>query len=424
MPSSADIQLIGFDADDTLWLNSVYFIRAEKALAEILSPYIDADSLHRELTAIEAKNMPWYGYGVMAYTLSLMECALKVSQHRLPGKDMEKILEIGRKMLAQDIERDKKSLELAKQKRERLLADRDREKAVTMDESGTICPHCGAQLHGEKLQAVIDNFERVKRERIDAIVAEGKKTASEIKKIEDKIAAMQKRIDAPLPDVITQPTATIEKQLLEIANTDTSKRAFMETEQGKNLIKDIDSVVIPEVVMPDNSEIVAAKKEPNDRLVPLYEQRGLRSRLVALKDATDELRAEQKEKGALLADYERQRKAVKDYKQEQMEILSRKVNDGLKFSRLEVWSKQKDGTVVGDLVLKDANGVNFSTANGASRICTTCDIQRFFCERLGVNMPMFVDEATIVNSENLPKYDGVQTFYLFCANTSLKIESK
>ena len=104
MPHIADIQLIGFDADDTLWLNSVYFIRAEKALAEILSPYIDADSLHRELTAIEAKNMPWYGYGVMAYTLSLMECALTVSQHRLPGKDMEKILEIGRKMLAQDIE--------------------------------------------------------------------------------------------------------------------------------------------------------------------------------------------------------------------------------------------------------------------------------------------------------------------------------
>lgn len=104
MPRISDIQLIGFDADDTLWLNSVYFIRAEQALADILSPYIDAEGLHRELTAIEAKNMPWYGYGVMAYTLSLMECALKVSQHRLPGKEMEKILEIGRGMLAQEVE--------------------------------------------------------------------------------------------------------------------------------------------------------------------------------------------------------------------------------------------------------------------------------------------------------------------------------
>ena len=115
---------------------------------------------------------------------------------------------------------------------------------------------------------------------------------------------------------------------------------------------------------------------------------------------------------------------MKAYKQEQMEILSRKVNDGLKFSRLEVWSKQKDGTVIGDLVLKDSNGVNFATTNTASRISTTCDIQRFFCERLSVNMPMFIDEVSVMNQENIPHYEGVQTFLLFCANTSLKIESR
>ena len=323
-----------------------------------------------------------------------------------------------------DMESYKHSLELAKQKRERLLADRDNEKAVTMDESGTICPHCGAQLHGEKLQEVLDRFEKVKRERIEAIVNEGKRAAAEIDALEKRIADMQKQLDMPLPQVITQPTDDLEKQVLEIININTSKIQFLETEQGKTLLDDIGSVVIPVVSMPETEDIEAAKRNVNDRLVPLYERRGLKNRLTTLRKALDELRIEQKEKGAEMAQYELQRQAVKAYKQEQMEILSRKVNDGLKFSRLEVWSKQKDGTVVGDLVLKDANGVNFSTANGASRICTTCDIQRFFCERLGVNMPMFVDEATIVNSENLPKYDGVQTFYLFCANTSLKIESK
>lgn len=332
--------------------------------------------------------------------------------------------EAKRKMLAQDIERDKKSLELAKQKRERLLADRDNEKAVTMDENGTICPHCGAQLHGEKLQEVIDRFEKVKRERIDAIVNEGKRTAAEIEALEKRIADMQKQLDEPLPQVITQPTEDLEKQVLEIININTSKIQFLETEQGKALLDDIGSVVIPEVKMPDTEDIEAAKRNVNDRLVPLYERRGLKNRLTTLRNALDELRIEQKDKGAELAIYERQRQLVKDYKQEQMEILSRKVNDGLKFSRIEVWSKQKDGTTIPDLVLKDANGVNFSTANGASRIATTCDIQRFFCDRLGVNMPMFVDEATIVNTENLPKYEGVQAFYLFCANTSLKIESK
>jgi len=332
--------------------------------------------------------------------------------------------EARRKMLSQDIERDKHSLELAKQKRERLLADRDKEKAVTMDENGTICPHCGAQLHGEKLQEVLDRFEKVKRERIEAIVNEGKRTAAEIEALEKRIADMQKQLDEPLPQVITQPTEYLEKQVLEIINTNTSKIQFLETEQGKALLDDIGSVVIPEVKMPDTEDIEAAKRNVNDRLVPLYERRGLKNRLTTLRNALDELRIEQKEKGSELAEYERQRKAVKDFKQEQMEILSRKVNEGLKFSKLDVWSKQKDGTVVGDLVLKDANGVSFSTTNTASRIATTCDIQRFFCERLSVNMPMFIDEVSVMNQENIPHYDNVQTFLLFCSDTSLKIESK
>ena len=332
--------------------------------------------------------------------------------------------EARRKMLAQDIERDKKSLGLAKLKRERLLAERDEEKEKTLDPSATICPHCGAELQGEKLKAVIDNFERVKRERIDAIVNEGKRTASDIETLEKRIADMQKQIDEPLPQVITQPTEELEKQVFEIVNTNTSKIQFLETEQGKTLLDDIGSVVIPVVTMPETEDIEAAKHNINDRLVPLYERRGLKNRLTTLRNALDELRIEQKEKGSELATYEQQRQAVKDYKQEQMEILSRKVNDGLKFSRLEVWSKQKDGTVVPDLVLKDANGVNFSTTNGASRIITTCDIQRFFCEKLDVSMPCFIDEASIIQKENLPNYEDVQTFLLFCADTGLKIESK
>lgn len=332
--------------------------------------------------------------------------------------------EARRKLLALDIEADKKLLELTKQKRERLLADRDREKVVTMDESGTICPHCGAQLHGEKLQEVIDRFERVKRERIETIVNEGKRTASEIEALEKRIADMQKQLAEPLPQVITQTTEDLEKQVLEIINTNTSKIAFLETEQGKALLDDIGSVVIPEVTMPETNEIEAAKKQVNAQLVPLYERRGLKSRLTTLRSALDELRIEQKEKGAELAEYERQRKAVKDFKQEQMEVLSRKVNEGLKFSRLDVWSKQKDGTVVGDLVLKDSNGVNFATTNQASRILTSIDVQRFFCEKLGVNLPTFVDESSTINNENLPKLDGVQMFFLFCADTGLKIESK
>jgi len=347
-----------------------------------------------------------------------------IRQQNAKSENARKEAESRQELAKSDLKSLETQLANLNEKRNRLVTERDAEKEKKLDPSATICPHCGAELQGEKLQSVIDNFEKVKRERINAIVAEGKDTGEKIKRINESIERTKKLVEEPLPQVITQPTDDLERQVIEIINTDTSKIAFMETEQGKTLLDDIGSVVIPEVTMPETDEIESAKKKVNEQLVPLYERRGLKNRLTTLRNSLDELRIEQKEKGAELAVYERQRQLVKDYKQEQMEILSRKVNDGLKFSRIEVWSKQKDGTTIPDLVLKDANGVNFSTANGASRIATTCDIQRFFCDRLGVNMPMFVDEATIVNTENLPKYEGVQAFYLFCANTSLKIESK
>ena len=323
--------------------------------------------------------------------------------------------------------RQKKAMQLYEEeekKRSRLLEERDEEKNRKFDQSAATCPFCGHLLEGEKLQEQIDKFEAKKRERINQIVFEGKATAAELKRLSDEIQSLHNIIAEPLPDVINQSFEELNGKALELANADMSKSAFNATEHGFSLLKDIDSVQIPEVTMPDNTEIVEAKKQVNAQLVPLYERRGLKNRLTTLRNALDELRIEQKEKGADLATYEQQRQAVKDYKQEQMEILSRKVNDGLKFSRLEVWSKQKDGTVVGDLVLKDANGVNFSTSNNASRLTTVVDVQRFFCEKLGVNMPCFIDECAIFSSGNLPKLDNVQMFYLFCADTSLKIESK
>ena len=317
-----------------------------------------------------------------------------------------------------------RELEVATNKRLSLLKERDDEKARVFDTSTAICPYCGHQLDGDKLQEEVNKFEAKRRQAIDEIVVKGKATAETIKRLEEEIKNLGATINTPLPEVIKQSTEDLEKQFLGLSATNISKEAFNATEQGKALLADIEAVVIPEVVMPDNSEIVAAKKEVNDKLTPLYERRGLKSRLQSLKKGIEVLRTEQKEKGSELAKYERQRQLVKNYKQEQMEILGHKVNDGLKFSRIECWSQQKDGTMIADLVIKDAQGVAFAVTNNASRIITTCDIQRFFCEKLNINAPVWIDESSALDSENLPSYEGCQTFYMFRADTALTIESK
>lgn len=317
-----------------------------------------------------------------------------------------------------------RELEVATNKRLSLLKERDDEKARVFDTSTAICPYCGHQLDGDKLQEEVNKFEAKRRQAIDEIVVKGKATAETIKRLEEEIKNLGAAINTPLPEVINQSTEDLEKQFLGLSATNISKEAFNATEQGKALLADIEAVVIPEVVMPDNSEIVAAKKEVNDKLTPLYERRGLKSRLQSLKKGIEVLRTEQKEKGSELAKYERQRQLVKNYKQEQMEILGHKVNDELKFSRIECWSQQKDGTMIADLIIKDAQGVAFAVTNNASRIITTCDIQRFFCEKLNINAPVWIDESSVLDSENLPSYEGCQTFYMFRADTALTIESK
>ena len=80
--------------------------------------------------------------------------------------------------------------------------------------------------------------------------------------------------------------------------------------------------------------------------------------------------------------------------------------------------------MIADLVIKDAQGVAFAVTNNAARIVTTCDIQRFFCENLNINAPVWVDESSVLDSENLPSYEGSQMFYMFRADTPLTIESK
>ena len=67
------IQVIGFDADDTLWVNETYFLETEQKLRLLLAPYVDGETVSAELFRTESRNMPLYGYGVKAYILSVLK---------------------------------------------------------------------------------------------------------------------------------------------------------------------------------------------------------------------------------------------------------------------------------------------------------------------------------------------------------------
>lgn len=99
-----DIKVIGFDADDTLWVNETYFRDAELAFAKLLAQYETANKIDQELFKMEMKNLPVYGYGVKGFVLSMVEMALEISNYQVSNKTIEEILKIGKEMINKPVE--------------------------------------------------------------------------------------------------------------------------------------------------------------------------------------------------------------------------------------------------------------------------------------------------------------------------------
>lgn len=137
---TAPIEVVGLDADDTLWHDEPKFMdisgRFYRLLEQYLSSQTQADktqadqtqaggaqtddtltggpqatnmqatntSLEATIQSQERANLELFGYGVKAYTLSLIETAISVTQGRISAYDIHQIVQWGKEMLSSPVE--------------------------------------------------------------------------------------------------------------------------------------------------------------------------------------------------------------------------------------------------------------------------------------------------------------------------------
>ena len=101
--SFQDIQVIAFDADDTLWENENFFREAEQQFCELLKAYQPREQIMEQLFKVEVQNMEIYGYGIKAFILSLVETSLLISDKKVRPEEVEAIVDIGKTMLNKDV---------------------------------------------------------------------------------------------------------------------------------------------------------------------------------------------------------------------------------------------------------------------------------------------------------------------------------
>ena len=98
------IKVIGFDADDTLWVNEPYYREAEEEFVQLLTSYGVSGNIAGALFETEIANLRLYGYGIKAFMLSLVECAIQLSDGGVSSRDISQIIGIGKSMLERPIE--------------------------------------------------------------------------------------------------------------------------------------------------------------------------------------------------------------------------------------------------------------------------------------------------------------------------------
>jgi putative hydrolase of the HAD superfamily len=100
------IEVVALDGDDTLWHSEHLFVDTQDRFRSLVRPHVDLDDagLDARLLEVERRNLPLFGYGVKAFTLSLVETAIEVTDGRIPGRDLQAVLDLGKVLIDHPVE--------------------------------------------------------------------------------------------------------------------------------------------------------------------------------------------------------------------------------------------------------------------------------------------------------------------------------
>jgi len=98
------IRVLAFDGDDTLWHNESRFHLTQTSLRDLVRRHVPDADVDNHLFEVEMRNLSLYGYGVKAFTLSMLETAIQLTEGRIPATDLQVILGWGKRMLTEPTE--------------------------------------------------------------------------------------------------------------------------------------------------------------------------------------------------------------------------------------------------------------------------------------------------------------------------------
>src|SRR5450830_55777 len=97
------LDLIAFDADDTLWHTEHLYSDAEERFKQLLAPYTPGAEIEQKLIEIEGGNLRYFGFGIKSFALSMIETAIALTDGRINGHDIQRVIDLAKSMLSAEV---------------------------------------------------------------------------------------------------------------------------------------------------------------------------------------------------------------------------------------------------------------------------------------------------------------------------------
>jgi putative hydrolase of the HAD superfamily len=98
------VDLIAFDADDTLWHTEHLYSDAEARFGQLLAPYGITGQIEDQLFGVESANLRFFGFGIKSFALSMIETAIKLTDGRINGQDVQHVIDLAKGMLSAEVD--------------------------------------------------------------------------------------------------------------------------------------------------------------------------------------------------------------------------------------------------------------------------------------------------------------------------------
>lgn len=388
--------------------------KAIMGLGEANKPLVE--KRNAELKAIKDKEFEFDTYR-NDYTTILME---PIHELEKQIKDVEKTnrkieqynrgVEMQRANINHQIQVANQQVNFLEEELVRLRARKDEIKSRVFDSEMT-CPICGQPMPENIVAESRDKFYAKRDSDLKDCVDRGVKTLEQQQKQVNLIADLNMQIEQ-LPELRTFVSATERKA--QKSEMESQLIPFENTEQYKDMRRIIDDMkasltVIPEV---DATELQAEKERLQSEwkeCIQITARQGIYDRGMSDIAAKE---AEKSKTGTELARLEGLLATCIERNREWASIVRNRANKYLTVCRVEMVELAKSGDIVDTCTViidgVDANG----TSNTANKVKAGIDIANAFQKNYGLCLPLIIDNAEQITSDNMPDVDNqlIMTF--------------